>query len=174
MKKLLVVVDYQVDFVSGALGFPGAELIGPVIKEKIEEYLKIGHDVIYTFDTHYEDYMNTMEGNKLPVPHCIKNSEGWKIVKEVNYLDKAIKVFEKPTFPSLELANYLKDKDYDVVELCGLVSNICVLTNAVMVKSSLPNARIVIDAKATDSFDKELQEKCYDVLEGIHIEVINR
>ena len=118
--------------------------------------------------------MNTMEGSKLPVPHCIKDSNGWKVVKEVDYLDKAVKVFEKPTFPSLELASYLKDKDYSEVELCGLVSNICVLTNAVMVKASLPDARIVIDAKATDSFDKPLQEKCFDVLEGIHIEVINR
>ena len=174
MKKLLIVVDYQVDFVSGALGFVGADLIGPVIKEKIESYLNCNNDVIFTLDTHYENYMNTMEGSKLPVPHCIKGSEGWKVVEEVNYLDKAIKVFEKPTFPSLELGNYLKDKDYDEVELCGLVSNICVLTNAVIVKASLPNARIVIDCKATDSFDKVLQDKCFDVLEGIHIEVINR
>ena len=72
------------------------------------------------------------------------------------------------------MGNYLKDREYEEVELCGLVSNICVLTNAIMVKASLPNARIVIDAKATDSFDKELQDKCFDVLEGIHIEVINR
>ena len=174
MKKLLIVVDYQVDFVSGALGFEGAELIGSVIKEKIESYLKENNDVIFTLDTHYENYMDTMEGNKLPVPHCIKGSEGWKVVEEVNYLDRAIKVFEKPTFPSLELASFLKDKDYQEVELCGLVSNICVLTNAVMVKASLPNARIVIDSNATDSFDKVLQDKCFDVLEGIHIEVINR
>ena len=174
MKKLLIVVDYQVDFVSGALGFKGAELLIPVIKEKINDYLKENNDVIFTLDTHVDNYMETMEGKKLPVPHCIKGSEGWKIVSDVDYLDKAIKVFEKPTFPSLELANYLKDKEYEEVELCGLVSNICVLTNAVMVKASLPNARIVIDAKATDSFDKELQDKCFEVLEGIHIEVINR
>ena len=174
MKKLLIVVDYQVDFVSGALGFKGAELLAPVIKEKIENYLKDGNDVIFTLDTHLENYMDTMEGNKLPVPHCLKGSVGWKVVKEIDYLDRAIKVFEKPTFPSLELGNYLKDKEYEEVELCGLVSNICVLTNAVMVKASLPNAKIVVDAKATDSFDKELQDKCFDVLEGIHIEVINR
>lgn len=174
MKKLLIVVDYQVDFVSGALGFEGAELLAPVIKEKMENYLKEGNDVIFTLDTHLDNYMNTMEGNKLPVPHCLKGSDGWKVVKEVDYLDRAIKVFEKPTFPSLELGNYLKDREYEEVELCGLVSNICVLTNAVVVKASLPNARIVIDAKATDSFDKELQNKCFDVLEGIHIEVINR
>ena len=174
MKKLLIIVDYQNDFVDGALGFEGAELIGKVIKGKIENYLNNNHHIIYTFDTHNEDYMNTIEGSKLPVPHCLKGSKGWEIKDEVNYLNKAIKTFEKPTFPSLELANYLKENPYDEVELCGLVSNICVISNAVMVKAALPNAKIFIDALATDSFDKALQEKCFDVLEGLHIEVINR
>lgn len=174
MKKLLIVVDYQVDFVNGALGFEGAEKLTPTIKNKIEKYINEGDDVIFTLDTHLENYMETMEGKKLPVPHCLKGTDGWKVIKEVDYLDKAVKVFEKPTFPSLELGNYLKNQDYNEVELCGLVSNICVLTNAVIVKASLPNARILIDKNATDSFNKELQEKCFDVLEGIHIEVINR
>ena len=78
------------------------------------------------------------------------------------------------TFPSLDLANYLKDNFYDEVELCGLVSNICVISNAIMVKAALPNAKIIVDAKATDSFDKALESKSFDVLEGLHIEVINR
>lgn len=174
MKKLLVVVDYQKDFVDGALGFEGAELIADVIKNKIETYLNNNDDVIFTLDTHEENYMDTMEGHKLPVKHCIKNSDGWKVYESCDYLNKAKMVFEKPTFPSLDLANYLKDTSYGEVELCGLVSNICVISNAVMVKSALPNAKIFIDAKATDSFDKSLQEKCFDVLEGLHIEVINR
>ena len=174
MKRLLIVVDYQNDFVDGALGFKGAELLADTIKEKIENYLNSNNDVIFTLDTHNEKYMDTHEGKNLPVIHCVKGSEGWKVNKKVDYLDKAIKVFEKPTFPSLDLANYLKDSDYEEVELCGLVSNICVISNAVMVKSALPNANIFIDAKATDSFDKVLQEKCFDVLEGLHIKVINR
>ena len=175
MKKLLIVVDYQYDFVNGSLGFEGAEKLIPIIKEKIETYLNNNDDIIYTLDTHEENYLsNTMEGKILPIKHCLKNCEGWKVVSEVDYLDKAIKVFEKPTFPSLDLANYLKDKDYQEGELCGLVSNICVMTNAVMVKASLPNAKIVIDAKATDSFNKDLHEKCLDILEGIHVSLINR
>ena len=174
MSKLLIVVDYQNDFVDGALGFEGADKISIVIKEKIEQYLKEQNDIIFTLDTHEENYMETMEGSKLPVKHCIKGSEGWKIHESVNYIPLAKKVFEKPTFPSLELANYLKEHEYDEVELCGLVSNICVISNAVMVKAALPNAKIFIDAKATDSFDKALQEKCFDVLEGLHIEVISR
>lgn len=175
MKKLLIVVDYQYDFVNGSLGFEGAEKLIPIIKDKIETYLNNNDDIIYTLDTHEENYLtNTMEGKILPIKHCLKNSEGWKVVSEVDYLDKAIKIFEKPTFPSLDLANYLKDKEYQEVELCGLVSNICVMTNAVMVKASLPNAKIIVDAKATDSFNKDLHEKCLDILEGIHISVINR
>ena len=175
MKKLLIIVDYQYDFVNGSLGFEGAEKLIPVIKTKIENYLKENQDIIYTLDTHEENYLSsTMEGKLLPIAHCLRCSKGWKVVDEVDYLDRAIKVFEKPTFPSLELANYLKDKEYDEVELCGLVSNICVLSNAVMVKSSLPNASIIVDAKATDSFNKDLHEKCLDILEGLHIQVINR
>jgi nicotinamidase-related amidase len=167
MKKLLIVVDYQNDFVNGALGFDGAEKLADVIKNKIEEYLNCNDDVIFTLDTHEDNYMETLEGHKLPVKHCIKDSDGWKIFESCNYLNKAIKVFEKPTFPSLDLANYLKEKTYDEVELCGLVSNICVISNAIMVKASLPNAKIFIDAKATDSFDKVLQEKCFDRMKEI-------
>lgn len=174
MKKLLIVVDYQIDFVNGSLGFEGAEKLTEVIKNKIMNYLKEDNDIIYTLDTHEENYLDSFEGKNLPVKHCIKNTLGHNLVKEVDFKEKAIKVFEKPTFPSLQLANYLKDKDYNEVELCGLVSNICVISNAIMVKSALPNAYIFIDALATDSFDKSLQEKCFDVLQGLQINVINR
>ena len=172
MKKLLIVVDFQNDFIDGSLGFPTAKNLIPVIRNKIEKYLENNDDIIYTLDTHYEDYLNTLEGKNLPVPHCILNTIGHEVNKECNFLDKAKKVFMKNTFPSLELANYLKDKEYDSVELCGLVSNICVLSNAVMVKAALPNAKIFIDKTATDSFDKELEQKAYDVLKGLHIEII--
>ena len=102
MSKLLIVVDYQNDFVDGALGFEGADKISIVIKEKIEQYLKEQNDIIFTLDTHEENYMETMEGSKLPVKHCIKGSEGWKIHESVNYIPLAKKVFEKPTFPSFK------------------------------------------------------------------------
>lgn len=174
MKKLLIVVDYQNDFVDGSLGFSDADKLAVVIKNKIEEYLKNNNDIIYTLDTHEGNYLDTHEGKNLPVKHCIKGTIGHQIYKECDYSSKAIKIFEKPTFPSLDLANYLKDSDYKEVELCGLVSNICVLSNAIMVKSALPNANIFIDALATSSFDKELESKCFDVLNGLYINVINR
>jgi len=173
MKKLLIIVDYQNDFVTGALGFAGAEKLTSPIKERILTQLENGDDIIYTLDSHDEKYMNTMEGNKLPVPHCIKGTWGHQIVSECDFTSKAIKVFEKPTFPSLELANYLKDKDYEEIELCGLVSSICVLSNAVMVKSALPNAKIIVRKSLTSSYDLVMNDKCFDILSNIHIDVID-
>ncbi len=166
--KLLIIVDFQNDFVDGALGFPKAKELDSRIVKKIEEY----DDIIFTLDTHTDDYLNTFEGKHLPVKHCIKNTYGHVIYGNTkNYLNKAIKVFEKTTFPSLELANYLKDKPYDEVEICGLVSNICVLSNVIMVKSALPNALIIVDKNLTASYDEDLNNKTFDILKGIHVEV---
>ncbi len=174
MKKLLIVVDFQNDFVTGSLGNDNAVAITDNIKNKIESYLKDNHDLIYTLDTHYDNYLETKEGALLPVMHCIDNTFGHQVVKECDYTAKAVKIFKKPTFPSLELALYLKEHPYDEIELCGVVSNICVLSNAVMVKSVLPNAKIVVDVKCTASHDLIMQEKAFDVLENLHIELINR
>lgn len=171
MKKLLIVVDFQNDFIDGALGFKKAETLVDIISDKIKKYLSNNDDVIFTLDTHDDNYMNTNEGTNLPVPHCIDGTFGHKVNEKCDFLDKAIKVFKKKTFPSLELAKYLENTNYDYVELCGLVSNICVLSNAVMVKSALPNAEIVIEKIATASFDEELENKAFDVLKGLHVTI---
>lgn len=175
MKKCLIVVDFQNDFIDGALGFDGANDITQNIVDKVKSFQKENHDVIYTLDTHNTDYLESEEGKNLPVIHCIAGTHGHNIKEEVKELIEVDdKQFVKYTFPSLELGNYLKDKNYDVVELCGLVSNICVLSNAVIAKSALPNAHIVVDNLATKSFDPALHEKAMDVLEGLHVEVLNR
>lgn len=174
MKKLLIVVDYQVDFVDGALGFPGAEKLEPIIYEKIKTYKANGDDVIFTFDTHDENYLSTVEGKKLPVVHCIKGSIGHRLYGRLNEFLNDSMSFEKVTFGSLELGFYLKDKEYSEIEVCGLVSNICVISNAIIAKSALPNAIIKVDAKATASFNADLHNKVLDVLDGLHIDVINR
>ena len=175
MKKCLIVVDFQNDFIDGALGFDGAMYIKDAIVNKINQYQSENHDVIYTMDTHQKDYMDSEEGKNLPVIHCVEGTHGHQLQQDVLALQKeSDKTFIKPTFPSLEMGDYLKNKEYDVVELCGLVSNICVLSNAVIAKSALPNAHIVVDANATASFDPTLHEKSLDVMEGIHVEVINR
>ena len=173
MKRLLIVVDFQNDFVSGSLGFESAKELDQLISERIKEYKANGDQVIYTFDTHHEDYLNTVEGKYLPVKHCIKGSEGHALYNEVAKLKEDDDVcFEKETFPSLDLANYLSNKNYKSVELCGLVSNICVLSNVVMVKSALPNVEIYVDKKLTKSFDEELNEACFKILKGLHVNVV--
>lgn len=175
VKELLIVVDYQKDFVDGALGFAGAEALDDLIAQRIAQVRAGGGDVIFTMDTHGADYADTMEGKKLPVAHCLKDTPGWQLYGQVGAsLLPGDPVFEKETFPSLDLADWLRERDYDAVELCGLVSHICVLSNAVMVKAALPNAAITVDARLTASYDPALHQKALDVLEGIHITVTDR
>ena len=175
MKKCLIVVDFQNDFIDGALGFEGADSIKETIIAKIKQYKKDEMDVIYTLDTHNDDYLETEEGKNLKVVHCVKGSVGHQINAEVaTLIEPNDKQFVKYSFPSLELGNYLQTQNYDEIELCGLVSNICVISNAVIAKSALPNAHIVVDSLATKSFDPVLHEKTLDVMEGLHIEVKNR
>ncbi|MBU5436055.1 cysteine hydrolase family protein [Pseudoflavonifractor sp. MSJ-37] len=175
MKKLLIVVDYQKDFVDGALGFPGAERLDSLIAQRIADYRAAGDDVAFTYDTHGSDYAHTQEGRKLPPAHCLFGTPGWELYGETGAAHlPGDPVFRKPTFPSLELAEWLKGRSYAQVELCGLVSHICVLTNAVMVKAALPETEILVDARLTASYDPALHEKALDVLEGIQITVTHR
>ncbi|MFP4478813.1 MAG: cysteine hydrolase family protein [Candidatus Izemoplasmatales bacterium] len=174
MKKCLIVIDYQNDFIDGALGFEGGLKIKNKILSKISSYRKNKDDIIFTKDTHDETYLQTEEGKHLDVIHCVKGTHGHELQRDVLALktDEDV-VFEKHTFPSLELGNYLKAKDYQEVELCGLVSNICVISNAIIAKAALPNAHIFVDALATASADEILHKKSLDVMEGLHIEVRN-
>ncbi|MDE6150066.1 MAG: cysteine hydrolase [Ruminococcus sp.] len=171
--KLLVVIDFQNDFVNGSLGFEGAELLDEKIADKIREYHENKDHVIFTLDTHDSNYLNTLEGKKLPVAHCIRNTKGYELYGKTALEAKDSDLrFEKNTFPSLDLANYLRGKVFESVELAGLVSNICVLSNAVMIKSALPETEIIVDTECTDSFDKALNEKCFDIMEGLQITLL--
>ena len=173
MKRLLVVVDYQNDFVDGALGFQGAELISHNIAELIKEFRNNGDEVVFTYDTHGADYLETVEGQNLPVPHCIKGSQGWELYPEINELLGDSKVFEKPGFGSNDLGHYIERNKYEEIYLCGLVSDICVFSNAIIAKAfSSPYTKIKIVRNATSSFDLEMQEKSFDVLKHLHIEII--
>ena len=173
MNRLLVVVDYQNDFVNGALGFKGAELISHNIAELIKEFRNKGDEVVFTYDTHDEDYLNTVEGKNLPVPHCFKGSDGWQLYPEINALLGDSKVFEKPGFGSKELGHYIENSDFEEIYLCGLVSDICVFSNAIIAKASAsPYTKIKVVRNATSSFDLDMQEKSFDVLKHLHIEII--
>ncbi len=174
MKKLLIVVDFQNDFVDGALGFENAHKVAQPIYDKLEAYHKEGQDVIFTRDTHFDNYLQTQEGKNLPIIHCIKDSFGWEIYggAKVFAQEHALKIFDKGAFGSLELGNFIKDRGYDSVEIAGLVSNICVVSTAVIVKAALPEALVIVDSKATDSYDKKLHQESLDVMAGFQVKVI--
>jgi len=175
MKKLLVVVDYQKDFVDGALGFPAAPALEQPIIEKIEAYRRAGQTVAFTLDTHQADYLSTQEGKNLPVLHCVEGSVGHGLYGRLaGLLREGDEVFEKPNFGSTGLFDYLRGETFDSVELVGLVSNICVLANAVLAKTALPEAIIEVDALCTASFDEALHRAALDVLEGLQVRVANR
>lgn len=175
MKKCLIVVDYQKDFVDGSLGFAEAPLLDEKIAAKISMYHENGDDVIFTLDTHETKYMETQEGKNLPVPHCIKGSEGWQLYgKTALAKQEQDLIIEKPTFPSFELGMILREKDYDAIELVGVVTDICVISNAVIAKAALPEAVLTVDASCTSTMSEEMKQKAFDVMGSLQISVINR
>ena len=175
MPRCLIVVDYQNDFVSGALGFPGAELLDPAIAEKIKQYRANGDIVIFTFDTHGEDYLKTQEGRNLTIPHCIKGTTGHGLYGETAKLIlDTDKRFYKPTFGSGELYEYLKATPFESIELVGLVSNICVISNAVLAKTAQPETPIIVDSDCTASHDTKLNEAALAVMKGLQIRVVKK
>lgn len=179
MKKLLIVVDYQNDFVTGTLGFSGAELLEAPILNKIKTYEASGDPIIYTFDTHYDEYLETREGRGLPIKHCIHETDGHALFGEIlahyqngNY--KESKAIFKDTFGSADLMEELiKSDQYDTIELVGLVSYICVLSNAIIAKTAQPEAEIVVDANCTAGPDQALHDACMKLMsEALQIKVI--
>ena len=177
MGKYLFVIDYQKDFVDGALGFPGAEKLDGPIAQKIRAYGK--GRVFFTRDTHFENYLSTREGRNLPVVHCIKGTEGWQVYGETA---KALEEVEAVAIDKLVFGMNVADPEVaavlpetaEEIELVGLVSNICVVSNAVVLQSRYPEATITVDAACTDSFDKILHGKVLDVLEGFQVRVTGR
>ena len=167
----LFVIDYQNDFVDGALGFPGAERLDAGIAARIREYGP--GRVWYTQDTHFENYLETREGKHLPVPHCLRGTHGWE-----NYGETAKALREVGAVGIEKLTFGLDAGDPNVlaklpesagrIEICGLVSN------AVTLQSRYPRAQIVVDARLTASFDPDLHEKTLDVLAGLQVEVRER
>ena len=142
--KTLIVVDMQKDFIDGALGTKEAVSIVPRVIEKIKEYEKIGGRIIYTRDTHPECYLDTIEGRYLPVEHCIKGTEGHSIPDEI--LRGHTEIIDKPTFGSTELVKYLEGVACDSVEIVGLCTDICVVSNALLIKASFPELDITVDS----------------------------
>ena len=160
MGKVLVVVDFQKDFVDGALGFPGAKALEEGIAALVEEYVKKDWPVVFTLDTHGPDYLSTREGKHLPVSHCQKSSQGWH-------------VYLAPKF-AFGAQNYSFLGEYQPTEitLVGVVTNMCVIANAVILQTAFPNAEVVIDGRLCGSFDPILHGKALDVMEGMQMKVL--
>ena len=175
MRNILLVIDYQQDFVDGALGFLQAVRLEEPIAQKILEYRQNGQEILFTYDTHTADYLNTQEGRNLPVVHCIKGTPGWELYGKVAQLCRDTDTsIEKIAFGSMELAAYLAANQYDQVELVGVVSNICLISDAVLAKAALPEAEIIVDASCVASNDDRLNEAALDVMASMQIRIINR
>ena len=148
-KKLLIVVDMQNDFIDGALGTAEAQAIVPAVIDRINECRQAGWTLIATLDTHGENYMDTPEGKKLPVPHCIKGDEGWQLRADIAEAlgEDCIRV-EKPTFGSIQLpwivADLTQGDDPVTIELLGLCTDICVVSNALLLKAHFLDANIAV------------------------------
>lgn len=169
MKRLLVVVDMQKDFIDGSLGTKEAQEIVPNVAEKIKEYQNAGDQVVFTFDTHYENYLETQEGKRLPVKHCIKGTEGWELDKALQ--DFKGKYFEKPSFGSRELAQWAEKGDFSSIELVGLCTDICVISNALLLKAYLPETPVSIDASCCAGVSPESHNNALEAMKMCQIDV---
>ena len=172
MKKCLVVVDYQNDFVSGSLGFEKAKELDSKIANLIDKYHNNSDDVVFTLDTHYDDYMNTNEGKSLQVPHCIKETIGHNLYGKVSQSAKESDLlFEKNTFGSDKLFEYLKNNRYSSIELVGVVTNICVISNAVIAKTAQPETEIIVNRNLVASNDDKLNDEALSVMSSFQIKI---
>ena len=177
--NVLIVVDMQNDFVTGALGTPEAQEIVPAVVRRVEEGIRQGEQVRFTRDTHEADYLETQEGRKLPVPHCIRGTEGWEIVEPLRkYAEHPI---DKPTFGSQYLGALLKAQDEDLrrqgkpgverVTLIGLCTDICVISNAMLLKAFLPESEVVVDAACCAGVTPERHRTALTAMKACQIAV---
>ena len=174
MRKLLIVIDMQNDFIDGVLGTPEAAAIVEAVKEKIRAYPPA--DVIATMDTHGEDYLQTQEGENLPVVHCVKGTDGWAIRPDIAELLSDAKIYEKPTFGSTALAADLKalsEQEEIELELIGVCTDICVVSNALLLKAAMPEVRISADASCCAGVTPAAHEAALATMRSCQIHVIN-
>lgn len=168
--KYLIVVDMQNDFIDGALGTAEAVSIVPYVKSVIENF---DGKVIFTRDTHFENYMETQEGKNLPVPHCIKGTDGWQIRAELDALRKT-EAIDKLTFGSKDLAEMLKNEgDIESITFVGLCTDICVISNVMLVKAFYPEIPLIVDAKACAGVTPESHKNALNAMKMCQVTVIN-
>ena len=167
--KYLIVVDMQVDFITGVLGSKNAEAIVPNVVEKVKNF---DGTVIFTRDTHFDNYMETQEGLKLPIAHCMKDTTGWQLCEEL--LPYAKTIIDKVTFGSIELPQMLKDysEPIEEIELCGLCTDICVISNAMLLKTVFPEVPISVDSSCCAGVTVESHTTALNAMKAVQITII--
>ena len=167
MKKTLIVVDMQNDFIDGALGTKEAQAIVPNVKKKIEEYRTNGNNIVFTRDTHFSNYLETNEGKHLPVEHCIEGTYGWQIREEL--FTEPMPIVDKLTFGNLHWKTFF---DFEEVEIVGLCTDICVVSNALILKAMYPEANITVDASCCAGVTPESHKAALTTMKMCQINVI--
>jgi nicotinamidase-related amidase len=172
MQNILVVVDMQNDFIDGALGTKEAQAILPNVERLVKDF---NGKIYFTRDTHSENYMQTQEGKNLPVPHCIKNTNGWEIAPSL--IPYAKNIIDKPTFGSTELVNELilenKKEEIESITLVGLCTDICVISNAMLIKASLLECKVLVDASCCAGVTPQSHKNALDAMKMCQIAIIN-
>ena len=173
--KILIVVDMQNDFVSGTLGTKEAEAIVPFVVKTVETAVALGEEIYFTRDTHTDSYPETQEGKKLPVPHCIEGSYGWQIIDELQAYVNTERVINKPTFGSRDLAEILCGLNQKIqqITLIGLCTDICVISNALLLKAFFPEVPIAVDASCCAGVTPESHKNALEAMKCCQIEVVN-
>ncbi|MEG2039195.1 MAG: isochorismatase family cysteine hydrolase [Oscillospiraceae bacterium] len=168
--KTLIVIDMQNDFIDGSLGTPEAQIIVPKVKNKIDEYIKNNDKVIFTRDTHFEEYLNTQEGKNLPIKHCIKGTNGWNITSKFDSIEDKCTVIDKLTFGSSELPAFI-DKT-DEIEMVGLCTDICVISNAMILKAFFPEIKISVVSSCCAGVTPKTHENALVAMKMCQINII--
>lgn len=186
--RVLVVVDVQRDFVDGALGSIAAQSIIPHMRKRIKDYADGETLILFTKDTHEENYLETFEGFRLPVEHCVRGTPGWSLVKDISTLADGYSNFLifsdeevirsrvlKSTFGSVKLMQILKQHEYEIEDITfmGFCTDVCVISNALMARTCLPNTRIVVDASCCAGTTLEKHLAALEVMKSCQIDVIN-
>ena len=166
--KTLIVIDMQNDFIDGSLGTKEAQAIVPNVKKKIEEYKSRGDEIIFTRDTHQNDYLDTNEGKNLPVEHCIYGAKGWQIADGLEPLDYACEYINKPTFGWIWWYEHI----FEEIELVGLCTDICVVSNALILKAMFPEIKITVDASCCAGVTPESHKAALTTMKMCQINVI--
>lgn len=174
MRDVLIVVDMQKDFIDGALGTAEAVAIVPNVADKIRHF---EGDILFTRDTHFENYMDTQEGHNLPVPHCIKGTEGWQIYKELLPFAEGWPVIDKLTFGAMELGPMLQqmheEDEITSITFVGLCTDICVISNVMIAKAFLPEVPIIVDAACCAGVTPDSHNTALASMRTCQVQVIN-